>query len=64
MGSHDVCSLIHDYVHNHLSPEVKELEMYADSCSDQNKFFFGYSISSLPWTPWKKIRFSKNAIHN
>lgn len=36
-GVNGVCSLFHDFVHNSLSQEVREIEIYSDSCSGQNK---------------------------
>lgn len=36
-GSDDVCSIIHDFVFNHLPLRVRELEFFSDSCGGQNK---------------------------
>lgn len=36
-GSDDVSSLLHDFLYNHLDPNVKILEIFCDSCGGQNK---------------------------
>lgn len=38
-GSNEVCSMLHHYVYNYLSLEVRELKIFCDSCSGQNKNF-------------------------
>lgn len=38
-GSDDVCSMVHHFVYNVLPMNVKELEIFCDSCSGQNKNF-------------------------
>lgn len=38
-GSDDVCSLLHDFVYNHLPLDVKEIYLFCDSCGGQNKNF-------------------------
>lgn len=36
-GSDDVCSLLHHFLYNYLHPEVRQLEIFCDSCGGQNK---------------------------
>ena len=36
-GSNEVVSFLNHYVHNELSPQVTELEIFCDSCGGQNK---------------------------
>lgn len=36
-GSDDVCSVLHDFVYNHLDEKVKHLHIFCDSCNGQNK---------------------------
>lgn len=36
-GSDDVCSLLHNFLYNYLNPEVRQLEIFCDSCGGQNK---------------------------
>lgn len=38
-GSDDVCSLVHDFIYNHLSMNVEKLHVFCDACGGQNKNF-------------------------
>lgn len=38
-GSDDVCSLLHNFIYSHFDPEVKNLKIFCDSCSGQQKNF-------------------------
>lgn len=40
-GGDEVCSMLWDFIFNHLDSEVKELSIFCDSCSGQNK---NYSV--------------------
>lgn len=36
-GSDDVASLLSNFLHNHLDPQVRSLDIFCDSCGGQNK---------------------------
>lgn len=36
-GPNEVCSFLKDYLDNHVSPEIKEIRIFSDNCSGQNK---------------------------
>ncbi|XP_068082416.1 uncharacterized protein [Anabrus simplex] len=36
-ASDDVCSLLHDYFYNHLPMKIRDIQIFCDSCSGQNK---------------------------
>ncbi|PSN52493.1 hypothetical protein C0J52_11211 [Blattella germanica] len=38
-GSDDVCSLLHHFIYNYLSSDVKHLSLFCDSCGGQQKNF-------------------------
>lgn len=56
-GSDEVCSFLHHFFYNFLDPQVKELEVFSDSCAGQNKN--NYIFKFYHHLVHKENRFSK-----
>ena len=54
-GSDEVCSMLHYYLNNVLSPEVSDIELFCDGCSGQNKNYTLFRF--LHWLVHTKKRF-------
>jgi len=59
-GSDEVTSMINDFIENHLSREIVELELFCDGCAGQNKNYT--LVRYFHWLVHEQKRFNKITV--
>ena len=56
-GADNVCSMLYHFINNHISEDVKDLDLFCDGCGGQNKNYT--FIRFMHWLVAKTKRFTK-----